>query len=87
MLARYARMYRKQKEQPIYEWARKQIRLDSTSPIQGNYDIENSPQFKAVFDAYARDDVRMVTTIGPNQGGRDHLGLPCKPIPRVVNVR
>ena len=63
-------MYRKQKEQPIYEWARKQIRLDSTSPIQGNYDIENSPQFKAVFDAYARDDVRMVTTIGPNQGGR-----------------
>ncbi|MBA0088783.1 MAG: phage terminase large subunit family protein, partial [Acidobacteria bacterium Pan2503] len=67
---RYGRVYRKVSERAIYEWAREQIKLDSTSPIQGNYDIENSPQFRPIFDAYQRDDVRMITTVGPNQGGR-----------------
>jgi len=61
--------YREEDPQPISEWARC-IRLDATSPIQGAYDVENSPQFKEVFDAFQDENVRMVTTIGPNQGGR-----------------
>jgi hypothetical protein len=56
--------------EPIPDWAARQIKLDATSPIQGSYDITNSPQFKEQFEAFQSDDVRMLTSLGPNQGGR-----------------
>jgi phage terminase large subunit GpA-like protein len=59
-----------QNDAPIYEWAYPLIKLDASSPIHGNYNIENSPQFKEQFDAFQDEDVRMVTSLGPNQGGR-----------------
>jgi hypothetical protein len=69
LLAAAARAWVAEDDQPIWEWARC-ISMDSTSPIQGRYDIANSPQFKDIFDAWQNEDVRMVTTLGPNQGGR-----------------
>jgi len=56
--------------QPIYDWAHDNIRLDATAPIQGAYDVDNTPQFKDQFDAWQDEDVRMITSLGPNQGGR-----------------
>jgi hypothetical protein len=70
LLAAAARAWMPEDDQAIYEWARGAIRMDSTSPIQGRYEIENSPQFKEVFEAWKDEDVRMITTLGPNQGGR-----------------
>ena len=61
---------RKPVEQPIDEWLRENISLDMTSPIQGPYDIANSPQLLDPLLAFQSDRVRMVTTVGPNQGGR-----------------
>src|SRR5260370_1263635 len=69
LIDRYPLTFRARDVQPIHEWARC-IRLDATSPIQGEYDVDNSPQFREVFDAFQDEDVRMVTTVGPNQGGR-----------------
>jgi len=57
-------------EQPIYEWLKDNISLDATSPIQGPYDISNSPQLRDPLLAFQSELVRMVTTVGPNQGGR-----------------
>jgi phage terminase large subunit GpA-like protein len=68
-LLRFGLTLREINRQPIHEWARR-IEMDTTSPIQGFYDIGNSPQFKEVFNAWQDELVRMVTTIGPNQGGR-----------------
>ena len=56
-------------EQPVWQWARC-ISMDATSPIQGSYDVANSPQFKEVFNMWQDDDVRMITTMSCNQGGR-----------------
>lgn len=69
LLAAAARAWMPVDDRPIWQWARC-IRMDATSPIQGRYDVENAPQFKAIFDAWQDDEVRMVTTLGPNQGGR-----------------
>jgi phage terminase large subunit GpA-like protein len=59
-----------QDEQPITDWLQEYVRVDATSPIQGPYDIENSPQLKEPLESFQDEDVRMVTTLGPNQGGR-----------------
>ena len=57
-------------EQDIDEWLCDNIRLDSTSPIQGPYDVRNSPQMRDPLLSFQNESVRMVTTVGPNQGGR-----------------
>jgi phage terminase large subunit GpA-like protein len=57
-------------EQHIDEWLRDNIRLDTTSPIQGPYNVENSPQLRDPLRSFQDESVRMVTTVGPNQGGR-----------------
>ena len=66
---RYQQSYWPQSDEPIHEWARC-LRMDATSPMQGNYNIDNTPQFKEQYEAFQDDDVRMVTSLGPNQGGR-----------------
>jgi phage terminase large subunit GpA-like protein len=73
---RYARILRPSDNAPIYVWAR-QIKLDSTSPIAGSYRIENSMWLKPLYDAYQADSTRMLTVIGPNQGGRTKLMEVC----------
>lgn len=57
-------------EQPIHKWLRDNVSLDNTSPIQGPYRIANSPQLLEPLLAFQDESVRMVTTAGPNQGGR-----------------
>ncbi len=57
-------------EQTIDEWLRSNISLDTTSPIQGPYDVANSPQLRAPLRSFQDETKRMVTTVGPNQGGR-----------------
>ncbi len=54
----------------IDEWLRKNVSLDTTSPIQGPYDVGNSPQLRAPLLSFQDESKRMVTTVGPNQGGR-----------------
>jgi hypothetical protein len=44
--------------------------MDNTAPIPGAYRIEHSLYLRDPFDAYRDENVRKVTTIGPNQGGR-----------------
>lgn len=64
-------IYQPESNLPIYEWARQSgIKLDATSPIAGAYKISNSPWMCEQFDAFQSDGVRMVTSVGPNQGGR-----------------
>lgn len=68
---RYCAVYKPENRQPIYGWASESgITLDASSPIAGAYRIENSPTLQEPFDAFQDDGVRMVTTVGPNQGGR-----------------
>lgn len=62
--------FRPVKPEPIYEWARKNVKLDPSSPIPGYYRIENSPMFREPFDKWQDESVRRILTIGPNQGGR-----------------
>jgi hypothetical protein len=57
-------------EQPIDGWLRDNVSLDNTSPIQGPYRISNSPQLREPLLAFQDESIRMVTTVGPNQGGR-----------------
>ena len=57
-------------EQLIDEWLLKNVNLDTTSPIQGPYDVSNTPQLRDPLRAFQNESVRMVTTVGPNQGGR-----------------
>ncbi len=75
LLARYADCWARRIYQPIDEWLRENVRLDTTSPLQGPYDISHSPQLRDPLLAWQDDDVRMVTTIGPNQGGRTQAML------------
>jgi len=70
LMAAFARCWMPEDRAPIYEWAHRTIKMDATAPIQGSYDVENSPQFKDILEAWQDEDVRMVTTLGPNQGGR-----------------
>jgi phage terminase large subunit GpA-like protein len=62
-------------DQLIDRWLKDNIRLDATSPIQGPYDVANSPQLRDPLRSFQDEDVRMVTTIGPNQGGRTQAML------------
>jgi phage terminase large subunit GpA-like protein len=75
LLARYAACWMPVDDLPIERWLRENIRLDATSPIQGPYEISNSPQLLDPLRAFQDEDVRMVTTIGPNQGGRTQAML------------
>lgn len=68
---RYALAFKPKPKLHIYEWARNgQVKLDNTSPITGFYKVENSPYLREPLEAFRHSRVRMVTTIGPNQGGR-----------------
>lgn len=67
---RYAAAYRPAPLETIPEWARREVTVDETSPIGGTYKIENSPYADEWFAAWQDPRVRMITTIGPNQGGR-----------------
>jgi hypothetical protein len=75
LLARYAAAWATEDFQPIDAWLRDNIRLDATSPIQGPYEVANSPQLRDPLLAFQDEDVRMVTTVGPNQGGRTQAML------------
>ena len=75
ILLRYAHAYRPRENKAIDEWLYDNLRLDVTSPIQGPYDVANSPQLRDPLLAFQEEDVRMVTTIGPNQGGRTQAML------------
>ena len=75
LLARYAAAWMPQTIQPIDEWLANNIRLDVTSPIQGPYEVANSPQLRDPLLAFQDEEVRMVTTVGPNQGGRTQAML------------
>jgi hypothetical protein len=66
----FAAAFRMPSQLSIDQWLRKNIELDTTSPIQGPYDVENSPQLREPLLAFQDESVRMVTTAGPNQGGR-----------------
>lgn len=66
----YRESFRPVKPEPIYEWARRNVKLDPSSPIPGYYRIENSLMFREPFDAWQDESIRNVLTIGPNQGGR-----------------
>lgn len=66
----YRDSFKPVKPQPIYEWARHNVKLDPSSPIPGYYRIENSLMFKEPFEAWQDESVRNILTIGPNQGGR-----------------
>jgi phage terminase large subunit GpA-like protein len=70
ILLRYGLVWREQSNLPIDEWLKANISLDTTSPIQGPYDVVNSPQMREPLRSFQDDAVRMVTTVGPNQGGR-----------------
>jgi hypothetical protein len=48
-------------EQPIDAWLRDNVNLDTTSPIQGPYDVANSPQMREPLLAFQDELVRMVT--------------------------
>jgi phage terminase large subunit GpA-like protein len=61
---------RRPSEQPIDEWLHDNVSLDTTSPIQGPYDVDNSPQMREPLLSFQKESIRMVTTAGPNQGGR-----------------
>jgi hypothetical protein len=71
----YAKAYTLIESLPIDDWLLNNLRLDATSPIQGPYDVANSPQLRGPLLAFQDDDVRMVTTLGPNQGGRTQAML------------
>lgn len=75
LLARYAAAWMPEDVLPIDRWLRENIRLDATSPIQGPYEIANSPQLRDPLLAFQDEGVRMVTTLGPNQGGRTQAML------------
>jgi hypothetical protein len=60
-------------EQPIDGWLRENVSLDTTSPIQGPYDVNNTPQLRDPAFAFQNEEIRMVTTVGPNQGGRTKI--------------
>jgi phage terminase large subunit GpA-like protein len=65
-----AEVARRPSEQPIDEWLYDNVSLDTTSPIQGPYDVDNSPQMREPLLSFQKESIRMVTTAGPNQGGR-----------------
>jgi hypothetical protein len=65
-----AEAIRKPSEQPITDWLFDNVSLDTTSPIQGPYDVDNTPQLRAPLESWQNEEKRMVTTVGPTQGGR-----------------
>jgi len=65
-----AEAIRKPSEQPIDEWLHENVSLDTTSPIQGQYDVANTPQLREPLKSFQDEIIRMVTMVGPNQGGR-----------------
>ncbi|MDQ2948884.1 MAG: phage terminase large subunit family protein [Acidobacteriota bacterium] len=67
---RYTLTLRAPEQETIPDWAKEQIELDSSSPLGGKYEVENSPYLRDPLIAFQHDETRMVTTIGPNQGGR-----------------
>lgn len=67
----YESSYRLPDPKPIYEFAKESgIQLDASSPLSGSYEIENSLYMRDQLLAFQDEDTRMVTSIGPNQGGR-----------------
>lgn len=66
----YQESFKPEKKQPIYEWARSNVKMDPSSPIPGYYRIENSLMFKEPLEAWQNESIRNILTIGPNQGGR-----------------
>lgn len=68
--SRYCAILRPPERELIEDWAREQIQMDSTSPIAGPYEIENSESLREPLRAFQNEETRMVTTLGPNQGGR-----------------
>lgn len=67
---RYVAAFGPPPDESIPAWARENVTLDKTSPISGAYRVENSPYAVEWFEAWQDSTVRMITTIGPNQGGR-----------------
>lgn len=84
LLARYAACWMPVDDVPITDWLKENIKLDATSPIQGPYEISNSPQLAEPLASFQNEDVRMVTTIGPNQGGRTQAMI-CAVLWAIVN--
>lgn len=66
----FAEAIRRPSEQSIDDWLRGNVSLDTTSPIQGQYDVDNTPQLRDPLRSFQNERIRMITTVGPNQGGR-----------------
>lgn len=58
---------------PIYEWARDHVRNVPGSPIQGRFDIRNSPWLKRPFETLTDPLCRHTTLIAPVQTGKTLL--------------
>jgi len=66
----YRESFRPEPLLTIAQWARQNVKVDSSSPIPGYYDVQNSPQMHEPLIAWQDESTRHILTLGPNQGGR-----------------